>query len=132
MVQVTIATVTMKTHMPSEVARFWRDFLGYRVAPNHSNSVLLVSDGEPTLLIQPSAEPVVSGAVHLDLRPDDQAAAVARALELGARHADIGQPGDESWVVMVDPGGNLFCLLQSRADHLRLLTEDPGSSTWAG
>jgi catechol-2,3-dioxygenase len=132
MAHATIATVTMKTHLPSEVARFWLHLLGCRVAPNHSDSVLLVSDDQPALLIQPSAEPVQPGAIHLDLRPEDQAACVARALELGARHADIGQTGVEGWVVMVDPGGNLFCVLQSRADHLRLLTENPGTPTQVG
>jgi hypothetical protein len=25
--------------------------------------------------------------------------------------------GDEGWVVMTDPGGNLFCVLQSLEDH---------------
>ncbi|WP_433223858.1 VOC family protein [Dactylosporangium sp. CS-047395] len=119
----------MKTHVPAEVARFWRDLLGYRVAPNHSDSVLLVGDTGPALLIQPSAEPVEPGAIHLDLRPDDQAACVARAVELGARPADVGQRGDEGWVVMADPGGNLFCVLESRADHLRLLSQDPGTPT---
>jgi len=129
MVHATIATVTMKSHVPLEVARFWRDLLGYRVEPNHSNSVLLVGDGQPALLIQPSAEQVKPGAIHLDIRPKDQAACVARAVELGARPADIGQTGDDGWVVMVDPGGNLFCVLRSRADHLRLVTENPGTST---
>lgn len=124
-----IATVTMKTQMPSEVARFWRDLLDYRVAPNHSNSVLLISDDGPALLIQPSAEQVEPCAIHLDLRPEDQAACVARAVALGARHADIGQTGDEGWVVMADPGDNLFCVLQSRADYLRSLAENPGTPT---
>lgn len=129
MAHATVATVTMKTHMPAEVARFWRDLLGYRVAPNHSSSILLVSDGQPALLIQPSAERLEPGSMHLDLRPEDQAACVARAVELGARHADIGQAGDEGWVVMIDPGGNTFCVLQSRMDHLRLLDQRPGTPT---
>ncbi|QGN48515.1 VOC family protein [Micromonospora sp. WMMC415] len=124
--------MTMKTHMPSEVARFWRDLLGYRLAPNHSNSVLLVSDDAPALLIQPSVEQVEPGAIHLDLRPENQAACVARAVQLGAAHVGIGQTGDEGWVVMVDPGGNLFCVLQSRADYLRSLAEDPGTPTRVG
>ncbi len=51
--------------------------------------------------------------LHLDLRPDDQAAEVARLEALGARLADIGQ-GDVSWVVMADPEGNEFCVLKHR------------------
>jgi hypothetical protein len=48
------------------------------------------------------------------LRPDDQAAEVERLRRLGARQADVGQSGSESWVVMADPEGNEFCVLSSR------------------
>jgi hypothetical protein len=95
----------------------------------HSNSVQLVGDEGPTLLIQPSDRPVERGAIYLDLRPDNHSACVARALELGATHADIGQAGDEGWVVMADPGGNLFCVLQSREDHQASLATAPGTPT---
>lgn len=124
-----IATVTLKTHRPNEVARFWRELLGYRVAPNHSNSVKLVGDDGPTLLIQPSDHPMEQGVIHLDLRPEDQPACVQRALELGATLADIGQAGDKGWVVMADPGGNLFCILQSEVDYQVSLADDPGTPT---
>jgi hypothetical protein len=88
-----IATITLKTTMPREVARFWRELLGYRVAPNHSDSVLLVGEpNEPALLIQPSAREPEPGAIHLDLRPLDLAECRARALSLGATEPDIGRP----------------------------------------
>jgi hypothetical protein len=35
-------------------------------------------------------------------------------LALGARHADVGQAGGESWVVLADPEGNEFCVLADR------------------
>ena len=38
---------------------------------------------------------------------------VRRLLDLGARHADVGQ-GDVSWVVLADPEGNEFCVLAVR------------------
>jgi hypothetical protein len=50
--------------------------------------------------------------LHIDLRPDDQAAEVERALALGARHVDIGQ-GEQTWVVLADPEGNEFCILRA-------------------
>jgi len=51
--------------------------------------------------------------LHLDFRPGDRDAAVARLLSLGAAHVDIGQ-GEQSWVVLSDPEGNEFCVLSSR------------------
>jgi hypothetical protein len=129
MAEARIATLTMKSDRPTTVARFWRDLLGYEVAPNHSDSIMLVAPGQPALLIQPSQHPVPSGAVHLDLRPADQARCVETALRLGATHADVGQTGDEGWVVLADPGGNLFCVLPSDDEHQALLARDPGAPT---
>jgi len=53
----------------------------------------------------------VKNRLHIDLRPEDQDAEVARAEALGARRIDIGQ-GEQTWVVFADPDGNEFCILQ--------------------
>jgi hypothetical protein len=53
----------------------------------------------------------VKNRLHLDLRPADQGGEVARLQALGARQVSIGQ-GDVSWVVMADPDGNEFDVLQ--------------------
>ena len=57
----------------------------------------------------------IKNRLHLDVSPADreQDEEVRRLLDLGARHADVGQ-GDESWVVLVDPEGNEFCVLADR------------------
>jgi hypothetical protein len=55
----------------------------------------------------------VKNRLHLDFRPDDQNSEVNRLLAHGARHADVGQ-GDETWVVLSDPEGNEFCVLNTR------------------
>ena len=57
--------------------------------------------------------------LHLDLRPDDRDAEVARLEALGAKRVDIGQGPDVTWVVMADPDGNEFCVLRAlRPDEL--------------
>lgn len=62
----------------------------------------------------------IKNRLHLDLRPDDQDAEVARAEELGARRVDVGQDDTVTWVVMADPEGNEFCILRALApDELR-------------
>jgi hypothetical protein len=57
----------------------------------------------------------VKNRLHWDLRPDDQAAEVERALAMGATRVDIGQAGDDrvTWVVLADPEGNEFCILRA-------------------
>jgi hypothetical protein len=71
-------------------------------------------DRMPGLLFVPVPEgKVVKNRLHLDFRPDDQEAEVARLLALGARHADVGQ-GEQPWVTLMDPEGNEFCVLGSR------------------
>jgi hypothetical protein len=59
-------------------------------------------------------EKIVKNRLHMDFRPDDQEAEVARLLALGATHADVGLTGDEDWVTLADPAGNEFCVLSSR------------------
>ena len=57
--------------------------------------------------------------LHLDLRPKDQASEVARLEALGARHVDLGQGPESTWVVLADPDGNEFCVLRAlRPDEL--------------
>ena len=51
--------------------------------------------------------------LHLDLRPEDQAAEVARLEALGATRVDVGQGDDVTWVVLADPEGNEFCVLRA-------------------
>jgi len=42
----------------------------------------------------------------------NQQETVARALELGARHLDVGQGPDALHVVLADPEGNEFCVIE--------------------
>jgi len=37
---------------------------------------------------------------------------VAKAIQLGARHVDVGQRADEGHVVCADPGGIEFCVIE--------------------
>jgi hypothetical protein len=55
----------------------------------------------------------VKNRLHIDLRPEDQAAEVARVEALGARRVSVGQGEDVTWVVLADPEGNEFCVLRA-------------------
>jgi hypothetical protein len=72
-------------------------------------------DQIPGLLFVRVPEPkTTKNRLHLDLRPLDQEAEVARLVALGATYADVGQ-GDETWVVLADPEGDEFCVLAPRS-----------------
>ena len=71
------------------------------------------------LFLRVPEEKSVKNRLHLDLRPDDQAAEVERLEGLGARRASIGQTAEVTWVVLADPDGNEFCVLRAlTADEL--------------
>lgn len=106
---------------PAAAAAFWAEALGWRVTHSTPDEVVLEppagspEDGvAPDLLFLRVPEPKsVKNRLHLDLRPDDQAAEVARLEALGAVRADVGQPADASFVVMRDPWGNEMCVLRA-------------------
>ncbi|WP_436495764.1 VOC family protein [Actinokineospora sp. HUAS TT18] len=109
---------------PTAQARFWGDLLGWGISFADGEEVdLQAPDGDGwrmDLVFVPVPEPKAGkNRVHLDLSSATQAdrdRTVARALDLGARHADIGQ-GDTPWVVLADPEGNEFCVLEPRAEY---------------
>lgn len=107
-----VETVTIDAHAPESLARWWAELLGSTARPDDGDWV--VEAGGCVLLFgaNPDAK-VGKNRIHLDLRPDDRDAEVARAEALGASRVDIGQ-GEEAWVVLADPEGNEFCILSSR------------------
>ena len=112
---------------PDGLARFWCAVLDYEVKDRDEEIVTigspLVPEGRnrpgpvpPTLTFARVPEgKTVKNRLHLDLNATDreQDEEVRRLLDLGARHADVGQ-GDVSWVVLLDPEGNEFCVLAGR------------------
>lgn len=57
--------------------------------------------------------------IHLDLYARDQAAEVERLKSLGATEIEwAGMPADADYVIMADPEGNRFCVIDApdRAD----------------
>ena len=101
---------------PVALGRWWAAALEWVVVNEDPEEVEIRPAPEqvPGLLFTRVPEPkTVKNRLHLDFRPDDQAAEVARFEALGATRADIGQ-GEQRWIVMSDPEGNEFCVLSSR------------------
>jgi Glyoxalase-like domain len=111
---------------PLALARFWCAVLDYEVQDDEDGDVVTIGPAAvagsarvpgpvpPTLTFARVPEgKAAKNRLHLDLSPSDldQDDEVRRVLGLGARHADVGQTGDESWVCLADPEGNEFCVL---------------------
>ena len=113
---------------PGGLARFWCSVLNYEVQNEDDGIVTIGSPMAPGGKNQPGPVPptltfarvpeskTVKNRLHLDVNPTDreQDEEVRRLLDLGARHADVGQTGEESWVTLADPEGNEFCVLADR------------------
>jgi Glyoxalase-like domain len=111
---------------PGSLAGFWCEVLGYRVLSREDGAVEIGPEAgfggaAPTLVFAPVTEPTPGKVrLHVDLSPTDrdQAAELDRLLALGARPAEVGQTGEESWHVLADREGNEFCLLTGRVPPL--------------
>ena len=111
---------------PLLLARFWADALQWKIEDETEEEIaVLPTDGTRfRLLILPVPEiKTDKNPIHLDLTStsiDDQTELAERLIGLGARHIDVGQGPDDRHVVLADPEGNEFCVIE------------PGNSFLAG
>ncbi|MBI2242738.1 MAG: VOC family protein [Nocardioides sp.] len=117
---------------PAALARFWAAALDYVVLDEEPDLVEIGPAGRadeellaevrsgpvaPTIFFaRVPEEKVVKNRLHLDLSPvdTDRDTEVARLEALGAGRTELA-PADSTWVVMLDPEGNEFCVLRSLA-----------------
>ncbi len=114
----TLAMTTLDCADPARAARFWAAALGWTLAHADENYGL-VTDGERRLGFgrvdgwTAPEWPNENGTkqFHFDVAVEELAAGEQAMLELGATKVDP-QPG-ETWIVMRDPEGHLFCLTKA-------------------
>ncbi|WP_026554575.1 VOC family protein [Arthrobacter sp. 35W] len=111
-----IATIALDAIAPRVVADFWCAVLDWHIVEEDDGFISIApSNGSgPSIDICPVPErKTAKNRLHLDLRADGASttAELERLLALGARRTDVGQGPDVSWVVLSDPEGNEFCLL---------------------
>ncbi|MFC4114245.1 VOC family protein [Nonomuraea zeae] len=102
---------------PLRVANFWAGVLGWELAGDSREGVTLLPSDDTGFQIRclPTEDKKTGpNQMHFDLTStslEDQQQTVARSLELGARHIDVGQLPEEGHVVLADPEGNEFCVI---------------------
>jgi predicted enzyme related to lactoylglutathione lyase len=103
---------------PLRLARFWAEALGWNVGDETDVVVSIVpTDGTRFGLDFALVPEQKAGKnrIHLDLTStsiDDQNETVDRLIALGARHIDVGQGPADAHVVLADPEGNEFCVIE--------------------
>jgi len=103
---------------PPGLARFWADVLSWPIESEDADVIeLSPTDGTRFRLdfLRVPETKTVKNRIHLDLTTesvDEQREIVAKLIALGARHVDIGQSPDDDHVVLADPEGNEFCVLE--------------------
>ncbi|WP_067659826.1 VOC family protein [Nocardia harenae] len=119
--------VAVRAQRPRALAEFWAGLLGWTVTLDRADRVDIAPPDPglpgPALTFRPGPPDATAhttpNRLHLDLAshgPRQQEARVRRALDLGGRHLDIGQ-GAVPWVVLADPEGNEFCVLEPRPEY---------------
>ena len=117
-----LLAVTFDAHDPTGLARFWADVLGRSVVEDAGGALLPGEDTQLGLRFALSrTEKVGPNCMHLHLTSEsaaDQQRTVATALQLGASHIDVGQRPEEAHVVLADPEGNEFCVIEPDISYL--------------
>ncbi|MCZ2402863.1 VOC family protein [Paenarthrobacter sp. Z7-10] len=107
--------VVIDARDPQALGRWWAAALDWIVTiDSHEEfEIRPTMNSTPGMIFLPVQEnKTAKNRVHPDFRPQNQQAEVDRLLLMGARRADIGQ-GEQSWIVLLDPEGNEFCILSA-------------------
>ncbi|MGZ8734862.1 MAG: VOC family protein [Acidimicrobiia bacterium] len=113
-----LLSVGIDAHDPVTLAGWWAEALGWTVTEEEPDEAVVEprDDGLYLVFLAVPEPKTVKNRVHLDLGSDDldaQRETVDRLVAMGAGRVDVGQ-GDVPWVVLADPEGNEFCVLDPR------------------
>ncbi|MEH1164108.1 VOC family protein [Micromonospora sp. CPCC 205539] len=111
-----LLAVTFEAHDPARPAQFWAALLGREVIEDATGALLPGDDAQLGLRFVPGrAGQLGADNMHLHLTSadlDEQQHTVAMALKLGGRHLDVGQRPEDEHVVLADPAGYSFCVIE--------------------
>jgi hypothetical protein len=118
--RVRVGSIVIRCTRFDEMRVFWQAALGYapREAPEDGWVVLTDPTGSgPNISLDRVETPIAPApdelsAIHVDLYTKDPKAEVERLLALGATHHARETPEDADFVVLIDPEGYRFCVVQ--------------------
>lgn len=113
-----LVSLCIDANNPLRLARFWAAALRWEIDDETQDEVkLLPTDGTTffLLFLPVPEEKTEKNRFHLDLTTtsvDEQQESARALVALGARHIDVGQTPDDAHIVLADPEGNEFCLIE--------------------
>ena len=112
-----IGSIVIRCFEFDKMMKFWQQALGYVPVRPASGGFVILTDPAgkgPNISLDQSPEKRRGKRswLHLDLYADDQKAEVARLIKLGALPYPWKYEPDSDYVVLEDPDGNLFCIVQ--------------------
>jgi hypothetical protein len=113
-----IGSIVVRVDDLAVQSRFWAAALDYvpREEPSDDFALLCPRDGlgPNHSLDRHHAAPRVPPRIHLDLYAADQSAEVERLVALGATRVPWDRrPLDADYVILADPEGNRFCVIDA-------------------
>jgi catechol 2,3-dioxygenase-like lactoylglutathione lyase family enzyme len=114
---ITVGSIVFRVTDLERQKTFWTQALDYvgRAGDDSDFALLRPRDGVgPNVsLDQHASRYELPPRIHLDLYADDQPAEVSRLIALGATRVEWSKrPVDADYVILADPEGNRFCVVQ--------------------
>jgi catechol 2,3-dioxygenase-like lactoylglutathione lyase family enzyme len=115
--QIWVGSIVIRCRRFEEMLAFWQSALGYvpQAPPKDGWVILTDPTGKgPNISLDRVERPPALGdvsRVHLDFYTDDGKGEVERLLGLGATRYERETSPDDDFVVLVDPDGNRFCVV---------------------
>ncbi len=123
--QVKVGSIVIRCYEYQRMVEFWQAALDYKVVhadPNGGFVILGDPDGHgPNVSLDQAPTPRKGkrGWIHLDLYTDNQRAEVERLIAHGAARYPWRYNSGADYVVLEDPDGNLFCVVDRAGENAR-------------
>ena len=113
-----VGSVVIRVDDLERQTAFWSAVLDYEPRMGDDDDFVLLRPrdglGPNVSLDRVRSQVHIPPRIHLDLYADDQAAEVARLIGLGATEVHWDKrPADADYVILADPEGNRFCVVDA-------------------
>lgn len=115
--RIKIGSIVIRCHRFDDMLAFWKEVLHYVPRETAKEGWVVLTDPEgigPNISLDKSSKRREGKRswLHIDLYTNNREKEVDRLISLGAIKYHWRYPEDSDYVVLSDPDGNLFCVVQ--------------------